>query len=143
MDATLRILILPTRAYGTLTPVTRKPGRLPRALLACALLSLALGQAEGHPGDLDTTFDADGLVLMHFGRIDDDSVGGRNDFANAVAVQPDGKLVVAGSSEASGGSNLVLALARYNPDGTPDTSFGTGGRVLAGPPRVLTGTSFR
>jgi uncharacterized delta-60 repeat protein len=95
-------------------------------------LSLALGQAaKAAPGDLDPSFDADGLVLTHFGRIDDDSQGGRNEFARAVAVQPDGKLLVAGSSQASGGFNLLdFALAHYNPDGTLDTSFGSRGRVV-------------
>jgi uncharacterized delta-60 repeat protein len=100
-------------------------------------LTLALGQAgKAAPGDLDPSFDADGLVLTHFGRIDDDSVGGRNDFARAVAVASDGKVVVAGSSQASGGFNFLdFSLARYNANGTPDTRFGTGGRVLTDLPR--------
>jgi uncharacterized delta-60 repeat protein len=45
-----------------------------------------------------------------------------------VALRPDGKIVVAGSS----GSEL--ALARYNPDGSLDTSFGTGGKITGGLP---------
>ena len=49
MDTTLRILILLTHAHGGAAPVTRKPDRLPRAILACTLFSLALGQAEGRP----------------------------------------------------------------------------------------------
>jgi uncharacterized delta-60 repeat protein len=121
----------------TTGPGARNPstGSHRAAILACALLSLALGQAaRAAPGDLDPSFDADGLVLTHFGRIDDDSVGGRNDFGTAVAVQPDGKLVVAGSSNANVNSidvfNLSFALARYHPDGSLDTSFGSGGRVL-------------
>src|SRR5262249_11881773 len=48
--------------------------------------------------------------------------------AFSVAVQPDGKLAVAGNAKVDGGWDF--ALARYNSNGTLDTSFGTGGRVL-------------
>ncbi|MCZ7624564.1 MAG: delta-60 repeat domain-containing protein [Candidatus Methylomirabilis sp.] len=44
--------------------------------------------------------------------------------AFALVRQPDGKLV------ATGTSNHNFALARYNPDGSLDTSFGTGGKVV-------------
>ncbi len=74
-------------------------------------------------GTLDATFDGDGIVKIDF--------GSSNEVANAVGIQADGKLVVAGTS----GNDF--ALARYNPDGTPDTSsdadpgvhFGTDGKV--------------
>src|SRR5262249_53355575 len=48
---------------------------------------------------------------------------GSNDSANAVAVQADGKIVVAGTTTATTADFLV---ARYNADGTPDTSFVAG-----------------
>jgi uncharacterized delta-60 repeat protein len=98
---------------------------------ACtALLILGLGQAAGAaPGDLDPSFDADGLVLTHFGRIDDDSPSGRNEIGVSVVAKPDGKLVVAGSSDLAVRSS-DFALARYNPNGSLDASFGSGGRVL-------------
>ena len=48
--------------------------------------------------------------------------------AYALALQPDGKIVVAGESSASG--NGDFALARYLPNGTLDPSFGGDGRVL-------------
>src|SRR5262249_46633697 len=54
---------------------------------------------------------------------------GGSESAQAVAVQPDGKVVVAGDfrtpSLAEG-----FVLARYNADGSLDTSFGTGGKVF-------------
>jgi uncharacterized delta-60 repeat protein len=50
------------------------------------------------------------------------------DAANAVAIQTDGKLVAAGSSN-SGDFRFKFALARYNPDGTLDTTFGGDGKV--------------
>lgn len=55
------------------------------------------------------------------------AVGSANrDTATGVAVQPDGKLVVAGY--AYNGANFDFALARFNPDGTPDVFFGTRAR---------------
>ena len=53
------------------------------------------------------------------------AVGGSFDRANAVAVQPDGKLLVGGWAYDAGGVGLV----RLQPDGALDEGFGTGGRV--------------
>ena len=53
---------------------------------------------------------------------------GANDLANAVAIQADGRIVVAGSSGVGSGS--TFALARYNSDGSLDTSFDGDGRVF-------------
>jgi uncharacterized delta-60 repeat protein len=74
-------------------------------------------------GALDTTFGAGGKVLVALG-------AAGNDRANAIAVQDDGKIVVAGSSQ-QGTTGLDFALLRFNADGTPDAGFGSGGRVLA------------
>ncbi|MFD6986406.1 calcium-binding protein, partial [Streptomyces sp. NPDC059956] len=71
------------------------------------------------PGELDLTFGGTGMVTADLG-------GG--DVAGAVVVQPDGKIVTAGV----GGPNPDFgdfAVARHNPDGSLDVSFGTGGRV--------------
>src|SRR5438445_6256873 len=48
--------------------------------------------------------------------------------ARAVAIQTDGKIVAAGYAVLSG--NQHFALVRYNTDGTLDSSFGTGGKVI-------------
>jgi uncharacterized delta-60 repeat protein len=50
---------------------------------------------------------------------------------NAVAVQPDGKIVAAGflAQADSPGGTTAFGVARFNPDGTFDTGFGTGGEV--------------
>jgi len=71
-------------------------------------------------GTLDTSFG-------DHGRVTTDIAGGAGDSATALAVQADGKLVAAGSATA--GTNQDFAVARYNPNGTPDLSFGTGGRA--------------
>lgn len=55
-------------------------------------------------------------------------VAGRDDGANAVAVQSDGKIVAAGFAQTSA-IDVDFALVRYNPDGTLDTTFGGDGIV--------------
>ncbi len=68
-------------------------------------------------GSLDSSFNGTGKVITPIGNGDDNG--------NSVAIQSDGKIVVAGSSY--NGSNHDFAIARYNSDGTLDTSFnGTG-----------------
>ena len=54
---------------------------------------------------------------------------GQADQANAVAVQPDGKIVVAGLATGASRIDSDFALARYNADGTLDMSFGGDGIV--------------
>jgi uncharacterized delta-60 repeat protein len=58
---------------------------------------------------------------------------GAQEFALAVLVQPDGKILVAGSARQ--GQNRFApiqgAIARFNPDGSLDQTFGTGGKVLS------------
>ena len=49
--------------------------------------------------------------------------------AVAVAIQPDGKIVAGGWGDPTGAYE-DFALVRYNPDGSLDTTFGDGGRVL-------------
>ncbi len=67
-------------------------------------------------GSLDTSFGAGtGKVVTDIG-------SGTTDYGNSVTVQVDGKIVVAGYSDSGGSGNF--ALARYNADGSLDTSFG-------------------
>ncbi|MBX3227688.1 MAG: hypothetical protein KIT84_15135 [Labilithrix sp.] len=74
-------------------------------------------------GDLDPSFgpSGDGRVFTSF--------GGPVDRAHAVVVQPDGKIVVAGSSFADA-TGLDFALARYRADGALDDGFGVDGKVM-------------
>ena len=66
-------------------------------------------------GSPDTSFGGGGVVFTDFAE--------GSDFADSVALQADGRIVVAGSS------SLKFALARYNSDGSLDVSFGSGGKV--------------
>jgi uncharacterized delta-60 repeat protein len=76
-------------------------------------------------GSLDKTFGSNGIIITDF-------VGG-NIVPTSIAIQAwDGEIVVAGSSGQTNGSRL--SVARYNTDGLPDTTFGSGGLfVLNGP----------
>ena len=71
-------------------------------------------------GDLDISFDGDGKVTT--------AVGSGNDYAYSVAIQSDGKIVVAGESGNSPG-NRDFALTRYNANGSLDISFDGDGKV--------------
>jgi uncharacterized delta-60 repeat protein len=70
-------------------------------------------------GALDPTFGTSGTVLTAIGTSDDE--------AAASVLQADGKIVVAGFTTTATGQDF--ALARYNANGAPDTSFGTNGIV--------------
>src|SRR5438093_944665 len=67
-------------------------------------------------GDLDTTFGNGGIAITDW--------GSDSDIIKTMALQSDGKMVVA---DPSGGHGFTVA--RYNTDGSLDTSFGSGGRA--------------
>ena len=71
-------------------------------------------------GTLDTTFGGDGKVTTNFTR--------REDAAWGVAIQSDGKILAAGDAALRTG-NSRFAVARYNSDGTLDSTFGGDGKV--------------
>jgi uncharacterized delta-60 repeat protein len=80
-------------------------------------------------------FNADGSLDTGFGvsgKVETAMVPGALDEALAVALQSDGKIVVAGRT------NLNFALARYDANGSLDATFGVGGRVVTG----VLGTAF-
>jgi uncharacterized delta-60 repeat protein len=87
-----------------------------RVGLGPAVFALARFDATGAP---DPEFGAGGLVTT--------PIGTGDAVANAVAVQPDGKLVVAGY--AFDGGTAGFAVVRYTADGVPDPGFGAGGIV--------------
>ena len=70
-------------------------------------------------GSIDTTFGTGGKVMTAVGTQ-------RNDSAAAITLQPDGKILVAGSTDLGNG-NIDFAVLRYNSDGTLDAGFGNGG----------------
>lgn len=91
-------------------------GILHPLLFGILIIGLASSFGLGAPGDLDTSFGVGGKVVT--------PVGSGRDLAQAIAVQPDGKMVVVGSAQND------FAVLRYNADGTLDSGFGTGGKVI-------------
>ena len=76
-------------------------------------------------GSLDPTFGSGGIVTTSF--------PGQGSFAFSLALQTDGKIIAAGTDfvnfSSNDSSNTDFGLERYNPDGTPDPTFGRGGQV--------------
>ncbi|RIK41779.1 MAG: hypothetical protein DCC55_10755 [Chloroflexi bacterium] len=69
-------------------------------------------------GTLDAAFDTDGIVTTDFGSAD---------FGYAVTTQSDNKIIAVGYARV--GQSYDFALARYNSDGSLDTTFGNAGKV--------------
>ena len=104
IDAAGRIVVVGT--------VTRDP-----------FLPSDVGVARLTPGGaLDATFGVGGTVTT--------DIAGFADEGNSVAIQSDGKIVVAGTANGGASSGAAdFAVARYNPDGSLDASFDTDGKV--------------
>lgn len=94
-----------------------RKARLEKAVRPC--LELMESRRLLSAGDLDPTLDTDGIALA--------PVSAGNDFGQAIAVQSDGKLVVAGFT--FDGFQQNVAVARFNPNGSLDSSFGGDGTV--------------
>lgn len=92
-------------------------------LLAALFVAVALFvQSKAATGDLDPVFSGGKVTTDFFGE---------NDVARDVVIQQlDGKILVVGSSTNSS-FDTTAGLARYNPDGTPDQTFGIGGKVTS------------
>jgi uncharacterized delta-60 repeat protein len=92
-------------------------------IVGLALVSAIAPAARSSPGDLDATFGGgDGIVRTDLSRQEDDGF--------AVAIQPNGKIVVAGEAGV-GGPNPRFAIVRYRPHGSLDPTFGGGdGKVF-------------
>ena len=87
-------------------------------LVVAILLGLSwMGMGYGGPGDLDPAFGVGGVAITF----------GPRDIVRAMIQQPDGKLVLAGTSHTL--NTGFILLVRYLSDGRGDTTFGSGGKV--------------
>ena len=91
----------------------------------------------GYPGDRDFAlirYSANGLVSARSfgmgGRVTTDF--GADEDANSIAIDSDGRIVAAGDTYTTVPYRNSFALARYNPDGSLDGTFGGDGKVVSG-----------
>jgi len=89
-------------------------------MVAMTMSLCIVKQAEAAAGDLDTTFGSGGKVTTDF-------VGS---VAKAIAVQLNGRIVIAGTAFDTQAGGQGFALARYDNGGNLDTTFGDGGKVV-------------
>ena len=75
-------------------------------------------------GSIDSTFGLYGITRTDF-------TSGSEDNAYAMALQSDGKIVLAGETRLSPSPDFNFAIVRYETDGDPDASFGNSGKVIA------------
>ena len=103
-----------------------------KLMFAVALCSLTVSSvADAATLKPNRNFSLDGLVTTGFGA-DQGGTGAakpRIDTVNASAMQPDGKLIVAGGSQCSEGGCSAFAMARYRKNGGLDPTFGDAGKV--------------
>jgi uncharacterized delta-60 repeat protein len=102
-------------------------------LLIIIMAALLAKTTYAQPGMLDSTFSLDGKIMSLFLPY--------CNYANSLAIQPDGKIVIAGYSKYTSSSNSSFTYARYKEDGSLDSSFcnvGWGGFLQDGFPSVLT-----
>lgn len=120
------LVLDPTETSGilTLTAAANAPHSLPTQVSvrgtmgsSSAVTPMTL-TVYGPPGSLDTSFGG-GRVMV--------PAGASDDYANAIAIQPDGKIILAGHGAEHGGD---FAMIRLDRDGNLDPTFGNGGRVL-------------
>ncbi|MBA8889295.1 putative delta-60 repeat protein [Dokdonella fugitiva] len=78
-------------------------------------------------GSMDTTFGYSGVAIAGLAVFFDRNI------ATAIAVDQEGRAVIAGTSTITGANHGRMAAVRFQPDGRLDTTFGTGGEML-GPP---------
>ena len=82
-------------------------------LVLSMMLTATFTYGQTQSGTLDPSFGTGGAAI--------------NDFGGRIALLPDGKMLAAGGASAADGFDF--SLSRFNSNGTPDTSFGSGGRV--------------
>jgi uncharacterized delta-60 repeat protein len=109
LAATIGVLVLPPTGFAQ---------EIPLPFISSVLDEMPEPLATApREGDLDTSFSGDGKLVT--------SIGDRSlDQASAVAIQPDGKIVVAGTV-----GSRDIAMFRFLPNGDPDMSFSGDGKL--------------
>ncbi len=107
---------MPTRWRSTPTAGFLRSGKLRWGGSAVSNYNAILVRYSAN-GQIDTSFGTGGKVWL--------DIGGAQDIFKSVALQSNGKIAVTGEGRFAGQTADIL-MARYNIDGTIDTSFGSG-----------------
>ncbi|MBC7778157.1 MAG: T9SS type A sorting domain-containing protein [Phycisphaerae bacterium] len=119
-----KVTIAPANMYGYAADVII----LPDGKILCAGGAWNIGEAQEYfllarfnsDGTPDSSFDNDGFVTTQIGNF--------HQYATAMVMQSDGKIVVAGSANLTGYDEF--AILRYKPNGTLDNTFGGGDGIV-------------
>jgi len=130
----IRVACLATQPTGSLDAGFGQQGKLYDANQSATVTAL---QADGKLLAIGrmtlSRYDANGVLDASFGaggRVAIVGDGNANDEGHAIALQPDGKILVAGGTSSATQTNFRWFLQRFNTDGSLDTSFGSGGKVF-------------
>src|SRR3954452_9360060 len=85
------------------------------------MAAAVVSHAQTTAGNLDPTFGTGGITRTDF--------AGNIDQANAIAVQPNGQIIAAGSSFSNSKTVEDFIVARYNENGSLDKHFGKNGKI--------------
>lgn len=97
-----------------------KNTQIMKKIFTCFMLAAIPMLLHAQSGELDSSFNGNGIVIG--------SYTSENNSADAMAIQADGKIVVAGATGVA--ANINLGVSRFNNDGSLDTTFGTDGKVI-------------
>src|SRR6185436_3734661 len=90
-------------------------------ILLLTMAAAVVTPAQTTTGNLDTTFGTGGTVRTDF--------AGNIDQANAIAIQPNGQIIAAGSSFSNSRTVEDFIVARYDANGSLDKRFGKNGKI--------------
>ncbi len=79
-------------------------------------------------GSIDTSFGVNGIAKIRF---DSYGTNSSDESPEEISFQSDGKIIVAGSLSTLESNNYKTGIARFNPNGTLDTTFATSGKVIS------------
>ncbi len=94
----------------------------PIRFILLVILFFGVAEVFAAEGDLDPTFDGDGIVAT--------DNGSNSEEVRDIAVQPDAKIIALGYSPIESTSTNRAVIVRYNANGSIDSTFGTSGKVI-------------
>lgn len=121
-------VVMHTRGIGRVNSIVLKKGFYMRNgvfLMALSITCFAVTvRCLAASGDLDPQFGTGGRLMLQI-------AADEREYINAIAIQPDGKIIAGGEIGDFGADHNHALIVRLNPDGSLDPSFGTGGIMIS------------